>query len=233
MVRREVQAGAKTTVVGGPDPQRRRKPPDLWDLLQRHLPAEKLGPQGGRAPAGKWSSAPKVPVSRRSSAAACTASHRSPSRTSVDQASSWPARMASVDACPVVGRLPHLARQLGNRRDLGDDLGTHPGAGEWCLRRGATPPVAAQAWSTAIAGHRPPAAGRLRPHRGHQGRQPGPRDGAGQAALKERASPPDSFSGGLLSAGYGRSSGRTLAAWGPLGPDVTSNSTACPSSSER
>src|SRR5215217_9523737 len=28
--------------------------------------------------------------------------------------------------------------------------------------------------------------------------------------------------------GYWRSSGRTLAAWGPLGPDVTSNSTAGP-----
>ena len=33
--------------------------------------------------------------------------------------------------------------------------------------------------------------------------------------------------------GYWRSSGRTLAAWGPFGPDVTSNSTAWPSSSER
>ncbi len=32
---------------------------------------------------------------------------------------------------------------------------------------------------------------------------------------------------------YWRSSSRTLAAWGPFGPDVTSNSTACPSSSER
>src|SRR5215203_2871655 len=37
----------------------------------------------------------------------------------------------------------------------------------------------------------------------------------------------------LFGAGYWGSSGRTLAAWGPLGPDVTSNSTAWPSSSER
>jgi hypothetical protein len=39
--------------------------------------------------------------------------------------------------------------------------------------------------------------------------------------------------GGLVGAGYWGSSGRTLAAWGPLGPDVTSNSTAWPSSSAR
>src|SRR5215204_845112 len=39
--------------------------------------------------------------------------------------------------------------------------------------------------------------------------------------------------GGLVGAGYWGSSGRTLAAWGPFGPDVTSNSTAWPSSSER
>ena len=39
--------------------------------------------------------------------------------------------------------------------------------------------------------------------------------------------------GGLVGAGYWGSSGRTLAAWAPLGPDVTSNSTTCPSSSER
>ena len=32
---------------------------------------------------------------------------------------------------------------------------------------------------------------------------------------------------------YRGSGSRTLAAWGPFGPDVTSNSTACPSSSER
>jgi len=39
--------------------------------------------------------------------------------------------------------------------------------------------------------------------------------------------------GGLFGVGYWGSSGRTLAAWGPFGPDVTSNSTACPSASER
>ena len=44
---------------------------------------------------------------------------------------------------------------------------------------------------------------------------------------------PAAYPGGLVGAGYWRSSGRTLAAWGPLGPDVTSNSTAWPSSSER
>src|SRR5215217_9110871 len=44
---------------------------------------------------------------------------------------------------------------------------------------------------------------------------------------------PQTLPGGLVGAGYWGSSGRTLAAWGPLGPDVTSNSTAWPSSSER
>jgi hypothetical protein len=39
--------------------------------------------------------------------------------------------------------------------------------------------------------------------------------------------------GGLVGAGYWGSSGRTLAAWAPFGPDVTSNSTAWPSSSAR
>jgi hypothetical protein len=39
--------------------------------------------------------------------------------------------------------------------------------------------------------------------------------------------------GRAVSAGYWDSRGRTLAAWGPLGPDVTSNSTGWPSASER
>jgi len=39
--------------------------------------------------------------------------------------------------------------------------------------------------------------------------------------------------GRAVGADYWGSSGRTLAAWAPLGPDVTSNSTTCPSSSER
>jgi hypothetical protein len=39
--------------------------------------------------------------------------------------------------------------------------------------------------------------------------------------------------GRAVGAGYWGSSGRTLAAWAPFGPDVTSNSTTCPSSSER
>jgi hypothetical protein len=47
-----------------------------------------------------------------------------------------------------------------------------------------------------------------------------------------RARPAD-YPGGLCGGGYWGSSGRTLAAWGPFGPDVTSNSTACPSASER
>ena len=46
-------------------------------------------------------------------------------------------------------------------------------------------------------------------------------------------SPPGRLLGGLFGGGYWGSSGRTLAAWGPFGPDVTSNSTAWPSSSER
>jgi hypothetical protein len=44
---------------------------------------------------------------------------------------------------------------------------------------------------------------------------------------------PQTLPGGLFGAGYWGSTSRTLAAWGPLGPDVTSNSTAWPSSSER
>ena len=44
---------------------------------------------------------------------------------------------------------------------------------------------------------------------------------------------PQTLPGGLFGAGYWGSSGRTLAAWAPFGPDVTSNSTTCPSSSER
>src|SRR5215217_5590926 len=54
----------------------------------------------------------------------------------------------------------------------------------------------------------------------------------GPQSLQHR-SPPADLPGGLSGAGYWRSSGRTLAAWGPFGPDVTSNSTAWPSSSER
>ncbi len=46
-------------------------------------------------------------------------------------------------------------------------------------------------------------------------------------------SPPGRQLGGLFGGGYWGSSSRTLAAWGPFGPDVTSNSTAWPSSSER
>jgi hypothetical protein len=58
---------------------------------------------------------------------------------------------------------------------------------------------------------------------------------ASQTFLKD-TSPPDQLWMGScrrLRSGYGRSSSRTLAAWGPLGPEVMSNSTACPSSSER
>ena len=47
------------------------------------------------------------------------------------------------------------------------------------------------------------------------------------------AARPQTLPGGLVGAGYWGSSGRTLAAWGPFGPDVTSNSTTWPSSSER
>jgi hypothetical protein len=46
-------------------------------------------------------------------------------------------------------------------------------------------------------------------------------------------SPPGRLLGGLFGGGYWGSSGRTLAAWAPFGPAVTSNSTAWPSSSER
>jgi hypothetical protein len=61
-----------------------------------------------------------------------------------------------------------------------------------------------------------------------------PAPGVPQGAIPSTAnSPPGTLLGGLFSAGYWRSSGRTLAAWGPFGPDVTSNSTAWPSSSER
>ena len=52
-------------------------------------------------------------------------------------------------------------------------------------------------------------------------------------AIQAHKRPPGRMPGGLVGARYWRSSGRTLAAWGPLGPDVTSNSTAWPSSSER
>ena len=64
--------------------------------------------------------------------------------------------------------------------------------------------------------------------------------GVGKARLGSGAPDPSStearpqtLPGGLSGACYWRSSGRTLAAWGPFGPDVTSNSTAWPSSSER
>jgi hypothetical protein len=45
--------------------------------------------------------------------------------------------------------------------------------------------------------------------------------------------PARGLAGGLVGAGYWGSSGRTLAAWAPFGPDVTSNSTTWPSASER
>ena len=54
-----------------------------------------------------------------------------------------------------------------------------------------------------------------------------------RAPISPAQKPARGLPGGLLGAGYWGSSGRTLAAWGPLGPDVTSNSTAWPSSSER
>jgi hypothetical protein len=54
----------------------------------------------------------------------------------------------------------------------------------------------------------------------------------GFALIKSRRARPAHGRAGCL-AGYWGSSGRTLAAWGPFGPDVTSNSTAWPSSSER
>jgi hypothetical protein len=57
--------------------------------------------------------------------------------------------------------------------------------------------------------------------------------GVPSAILQAHKSPPGRLQGGLFGGGYWGSSGRTLAAWGPFGPDVTSNSTACPSSSER
>src|SRR5215218_4846255 len=59
------------------------------------------------------------------------------------------------------------------------------------------------------------------------------RCGPGQRSRLQHRSPPADLPGGLVGAGYWGSSGRTLAAWGPFGPDVTSNSTAWPSSSER
>jgi hypothetical protein len=54
-----------------------------------------------------------------------------------------------------------------------------------------------------------------------------------RAILQGRKSPPGRRLGGLFGGGYWGSSSRTLAAWAPFGPDVTSNSTAWPSSSER
>jgi hypothetical protein len=54
----------------------------------------------------------------------------------------------------------------------------------------------------------------------------------GFALIKSRRARPAHGRAGCL-AGYWGSSGRTLAAWGPFGPDVMSNSTAWPSSSER
>src|SRR5215217_5755317 len=57
--------------------------------------------------------------------------------------------------------------------------------------------------------------------------------GIGGPRIPPAQKPARGLPGGLVGAGYWGSSGRTLAAWGPLGPDVTSNSTTCPSSSER
>jgi hypothetical protein len=55
----------------------------------------------------------------------------------------------------------------------------------------------------------------------------------GSPQIPTAQKPARGLPGGLVGAGYWGSSGRTLAAWGPFGPDVTSNSTAWPSSSER
>jgi hypothetical protein len=52
-------------------------------------------------------------------------------------------------------------------------------------------------------------------------------------ADQEHKIPPGGVPGGLFGAGYWGSSGRTLAAWAPLGPCSMSKSTAWPSSSER
>ena len=52
-------------------------------------------------------------------------------------------------------------------------------------------------------------------------------------SFKSTRARPASYRAGLCGGGYWGSSGRTLAAWAPFGPGVTSNSTACPSSSER
>ncbi len=57
--------------------------------------------------------------------------------------------------------------------------------------------------------------------------------GIGTGASKVHRSLPGGRLGRLLNGCYWASSGRTLAAWAPLGPAVTSNSTAWPSSSER
>jgi hypothetical protein len=57
--------------------------------------------------------------------------------------------------------------------------------------------------------------------------------GIGGPPIPPAQQPARGLPGGLFGAGYWGSSGRTLAAWGPFGPDVTSNSTAWPSSSER
>jgi hypothetical protein len=53
------------------------------------------------------------------------------------------------------------------------------------------------------------------------------------AILQARKSPPGRRLGGLFGGSYWGSSSRTVAAWAPFGPAVTSNSTAWPSSSER
>ena len=70
-----------------------------------------------------------------------------------------------------------------------------------------------------------------------QYRAPGPSRNlprcAPSAILQAHNSPPGGLLGGLYGGGYWGSNSRTLAAWAPFGPDVTSNSTACPSSSER
>jgi hypothetical protein len=57
--------------------------------------------------------------------------------------------------------------------------------------------------------------------------------GAPSGILQEHKSPPGRVLGGPVGAGYWGSSSRTLAAWAPFGPGSTSNSTACPSLSER
>ena len=56
---------------------------------------------------------------------------------------------------------------------------------------------------------------------------------APSAILQAHKSPPGGLQGGLFGGDYWGSNSRTLAAWAPFGPAVTSNSTAWPSSSER